>query len=141
MSASTEGPLVLLVEDNADIRELYAAFLGSAGFRVTQAHDGFEALERVAVETPDVIVTDLAMPGMDGIDLCRRLRNQPATGKVPILAVSGHVFPSTASRATEAGCDEILRKPCLPDTLLATVQRLLEEHGAAGGHSAEPALS
>jgi CheY-like chemotaxis protein len=109
-----DAPLVLLVEDDRDTREMYSEYLSYSGLRVTEAPSGRSALERVRDERPDVVVTDLAMPGMDGLELSRRLRAEDPTRDVPIIAVTGN----PTERAREAGCDVMLEKPCTPDQLL-----------------------
>jgi CheY-like chemotaxis protein len=118
-----EAPLVLLVEDDRDTREMYSEYLTHSGLRVTEAPTGFRALERVREQRPDVVVTDIAMPGMDGLELSRRLRAEPPTRDVPIIAVSGN----PTERAREAGCDVMLEKPCTPDQLLHVIEDVLDK--------------
>lgn len=117
-----DAPLVLLVEDDRDTREMYSEYLSYSGLRVTEAPSGRSALERVREQTPDIVVTDLAMPGMDGLELSRRLRAEPPTRDVPIIAVTGN----PTERAREAGCDVMLEKPCTPDALLKVIEHVLE---------------
>jgi CheY-like chemotaxis protein len=116
-------PLVLLVEDDRDTREMYSEFLSHSGLRVTQAASGRGALETVSQQCPDVVVTDIAMPGMDGLELSRRLRACPPTRDVPIIAVSGNA----SERAREAGANVVLQKPCAPDYLLHVIEGVLEK--------------
>lgn len=118
-----KAPLVLLVEDDQDTREMYSEYLSYSGLRVAEAPTGFRALERVREQTPDVVVTDIAMPGMDGLELSRRLRADPPTREVPIIAVSGH----PTARARDAGCDMMLEKPCTPDELLHAIEDILSK--------------
>src|SRR4051812_19393847 len=84
------APLVLLVEDDPETRQFYTVALERDGFQVDQAHNGHQALEKALHETPDLVVTDIAVPGLDGIELCRRLRSDDRTSKVPVLAVTGY---------------------------------------------------
>jgi twitching motility two-component system response regulator PilH len=114
---------VLLVEDDRDTREMYSEFLSHSGLEVTEAPTGYRALERAREHRPDVVVTDIAMPGMDGLELSRTLRREDATSKVPIIAVSGNA----SERAREAGCNVVLEKPCAPDTLLHVIEDVLNE--------------
>jgi CheY-like chemotaxis protein len=114
-------PLVLLVEDDRDTREMYSEFLSHSGLRVAEAPSGRRALESANEQCPDVVVTDLAMPGMDGLELSRRLRSSPSTCDVPIIAVSGNA----SERAREAGADVVLEKPCAPDHLLHVIEGVL----------------
>jgi CheY-like chemotaxis protein len=118
--------LVLLVEDDQSGREMYATALEMSNFRVVQAHNGLQALDKARELLPDVIVTDLAIPGIDGLELCRRLRQDDRTKGIPIIGVTGYTgFIKEPDRATRAGCDSILIKPCPPDDLQAEITRLL----------------
>lgn len=120
--------LVLLVEEEPTGREMYATALEQAGFRVAQAHNGLQALDKALELRPDVVVTDLAIPGIDGLELCRRLRVDPRTGRIPIIGITGYSgFVADPERATRAGCDRILIKPCLPDDLQREILRLLAQ--------------
>ena len=105
MSFLPERPLVLLVEDDRSGRILFAECLHQAGFRVEQAHNGLQALERAFDLLPDAIMTDLNIPGIDGYELTRRLKTDPRTRHIPILAVTGYgPFTQDPSRADRAGC-------------------------------------
>jgi CheY-like chemotaxis protein len=125
---SSPGCVVLLVEDDQVGRRLYAALLEQAGFHVVEAHNGLQALERAVELRPDVVVTDLNIPGIDGYELTRRLKGDPRTGGIPILAVTGYVaFTQDPDRAGRAGCDAILAKPCSAEDLERTMRSLIEE--------------
>ncbi len=131
----SERPLVLLVEDDRDGRLLFADRLQGAGFRVEQAHNGLQALERAFDLLPDAILTDLNIPGIDGYELTRRLKNDPRTALIPVLAVTGYApFRQDPARADRAGIDVVLTKPCDPDDLAPTLRRLITE--ARGRRSA-----
>lgn len=135
MSLVSERSLVLLVEDDRDGRLLFAAWLLSAGFRVEQAHNGLQALERARDLLPDAILTDLNIPGIDGYELTRRLKSDPRTSSIPVLAVTGYApFTQDPARADRAGCDVVLLKPCDPDVLVQTLTALITE--ARGRRSA-----
>lgn len=124
---SSNRPLVLLVEDDREGRRLYADWLAQAGFRVEQAHNGLQALERAFDLLPAVVVTDLHIPGIDGYELTRRLKADLRTSGIPILAVTGYApFTQDPSRADRAGCDAVLPKPCTPDDLEATIRSLID---------------
>ena len=128
MTASGTVPIVLLVEDDLDGRRMYADWLSDAGFRVDQAHNGFQALERAFDSRPDVVVTDLNIPGIDGFELTRRLKQDARTRDVPVLAVTGYAaFASNPERARRAGCDAVLAKPCSPEDLEAAIRGLIRE--------------
>lgn len=128
MSATIEHPLVLLVEDDRDGRLMYAEWLQQAGFRVEQAHNGLQALERAFDLLPAAVVTDLNIPGIDGYELTRRLKADERTTRIPIVAVTGYApFTQDPSRADRAGCDAIIPKPCLPEDLESTIRSLLAD--------------
>ena len=126
MSVATEPPLVLLVEDDRAGRMLYADWLADAGFRVEQAHNGLQALERAFDILPDGILTDLNIPGIDGYELTRRLKTDPRTSAIPIVAITGYApFTQDPGRADRAGCDAILPKPCEPEDVTSTLKVLI----------------
>lgn len=126
MSRIPERPLVLLVEDDRDGRMLFAEWLQDAGFRVEQAHNGLQALERAFDLMPDAILTDLNIPGIDGYELTRRLKQDARTQCIPILAVTGYApFAQDPGRADRAGCDAVLPKPCQPEDLEHTLNELI----------------
>ena len=121
-------PNVLLVEDDQAGRRLYAEWLTLAGFTVKQAHNGLQALEQALEIVPDVVVTDLHIPGIDGFELTRRLRLDPRTRKVPVVAVTGYAaFAADPARAQRAGCNTILEKPCSPDDLESAIRAVIAE--------------
>lgn len=126
MSHGTGPKNVLLVEDDRDGRRLYAAWLEQAGFTVSEAHNGLQALERAFEHVPDVVVTDLNIPGIDGFELTRRLKQDPRTRAVPVLAVTGYAaFAADPARAQRAGCDGVLEKPCSSEDLESAIRRLM----------------
>jgi CheY-like chemotaxis protein len=135
VSLVVERPLVLLVEDDRDGRLLFAKWLDEAGFRVEQAHNGLQALERAFDLLPDAILTDLNIPGIDGYELTRRLKADPRTASIPVVAVTGYLpFTLDPARADRAGCDVVLPKPCDPDELARTLAALITQ--ARGRRSA-----
>jgi CheY-like chemotaxis protein len=126
MPEGGSNPRVLLVEDDRDGRRMYAEWLTDAGFTVEQAHNGLQALERALDTVPDVVVTDLNIPGIDGFELTRRLKQDARTRHVPVLAVTGYAaFTSDPARARRAGCDAVLAKPCTPDELETAIRGLM----------------
>ena len=115
---------LLIVEDNPDSREMLACLLNLEGYEVASVADGQEAIEWLQTERPDLIITDIQMPHVDGIELIRRLRQQPEMRDVPILVMSA--FRSgMVDRALAAGADAATRKPVQFDALFQTVKRLL----------------
>jgi CheY-like chemotaxis protein len=123
-----ERQLVLVVEDYQDAREMYAAYLQFSGFDVAEAGNGVEAVEKATGLLPDIILMDLALPRMDGWEATRRLKGDPRTRHIPIVALTGHALAGHADGAREAGCDSFVTKPCLPDALVAEIRRLLDQH-------------
>src|SRR5262245_45018869 len=121
----SENPLVLVVEDYQDAREMYAAYLQFSGYRVAEAANGIEALEKTKELMPDIILMDLALPKMDGWEATRRLKADHETRHIPIVALTGHALAGHAEGARQAGCDAFVTKPCLPDALVAEIQRML----------------
>ena len=106
---------------------MYAEWLTGAGFDVQQAHNGLQALDRAFVSCPDIVVTDLNIPGIDGFELTRRLKQDQRTCEIPVLAVTGYAaFASDPERALRAGCDAVLSKPCSPEELEIAIRRLIE---------------
>jgi CheY-like chemotaxis protein len=129
MSGATperDRPLVLVVEDYQDAREMYAAYLQFSGFEVAEAANGVEAVDRATELVPDIVLMDLALPRMDGWEATRRLKADPRTRHIPIVALTGHALAGHAEGAREAGCDSFVTKPCLPDALVAEIRRLLD---------------
>ena len=123
--SSGSPPLVLIVDDAHDDRQMYTTYLGVHGFRVETAADGEQALRMVRMVRPDVIVMDLSLPHLDGWEATRRLKHDPATTNVPVVALTGHVETRSVERALEVGCDAYVVKPCLPRDLLRELHRVL----------------
>ena len=117
--------LVLVVEDYQDAREMYAAYLQFSGYRVAEATNGLEAIEKTFELLPDIILMDLALPKMDGWEATRRLKSDERTKHIPIVALTGHALAGHAEGARRAGCDSFVTKPCLPDALVAEIRRML----------------
>ena len=127
---SPTAPLVLLVDDYADAREMYGFYLTRRGYRVEEAADGHEALAKAHGLTPDIILMDLSLPGIDGWELARMLKNDMRTAAIPIVALTAHALNGEQERALGAGCDAFVTKPCLPQTLAAELERVLQATGS-----------
>jgi len=122
----TLDPLVLIVEDDPSTRTLYREYLQHDGFRTVDAHNGHQALEKARELCPNAVLTDLAVPGMDGFEFCRALQQSAATRAIPILAVTGHSeYLDQPDRFTQAGIAHVLIKPCAPDVIAHELRRLL----------------
>jgi two-component system, cell cycle response regulator DivK len=122
-------PLVLLVDDYADAREMYGFYLSRRGYRVEEAADGHEALTKALGLTPDIILMDLSLPGIDGWELARILKGDVRTAAIPIVALTAHALNGEQERALDAGCDAFITKPCLPQTLAAELERVCRDAG------------
>lgn len=138
-AASSESPpLVLIVDDFEDSRTMYSAYAKVCGFEVAEAADGMSALEKAKALLPQCIVIDLALPELDGWEVVRRLRADPNTRGIAVIAVSGHTLESHTRAALEAGCDDFLAKPCLPDVLVERIRKVLKAKSASvsrNGHA------
>ena len=121
----TASHLILLVDDYADNRAMYARYLAHVGFRVDEAVNGVEALEKAERLGPDLIVMDLSLPVMDGWEATRRLKANPRTSRIPVLALTSHALGHHERQASAAGCDGYVTKPCLPEDLAARIQDML----------------
>jgi CheY-like chemotaxis protein len=117
--------LVLVVERDPHIRALEEHFLRSAGYAVEFAIDGPSALETARRLTPSVVITEILVPRLDGLALCRALKGDPATNRVAVLVFS---ILAAGVRAQEAGADAFLLKPLAEDRLISTVETLLAAH-------------
>ncbi len=126
---------VLVVDDYDDGREMYAEFLELAGYRVSQAKDGAEALRKASDLLPDIILMDLSLPDIDGSDVARRLRKDPRTRQIPLVVVTGYAPESVQSETLQY--DAFVTKPCPPDALVDEVARLLALRKSSGPVSQE----
>ena len=120
-----KAPLILLVDDFQDNREMYAMYLEHAGMRVAEAANGHEALDRAFELLPDLIVMDLSLPGIDGWEATRRLKADERTKGIPVLALTSHALEGFSEGARAAGCDAFVTKPCLPEQLLSEIRKVL----------------
>ena len=125
-SAPTEGrPVILAADDDDDILQLIVFRLERSGYTVLQASDGEEALALALENRPDLAVLDVQMPKMDGFELTRRLRAEPATSRIPIIVLTARVQDADVQEGFDAGADDYLRKPFSPQELRARVQAIL----------------
>ncbi|ATB30526.1 response regulator [Melittangium boletus] len=123
---ATERRRVLVVDDFDDAREMYAEYLEFVGFQVDVARNGVEAVEKAQGAPPDIILMDLSLPVMDGWEATRRLKQDQRTRNIPVMALSGHVLAGNAEQARQAGADEFVAKPCLPQDLEDRIRRMLK---------------
>lgn len=133
-------PHLLIVDDYPDALEIWAFYLRSMGYRVSTASDGAEALRQAELLLPDLIVLDLELPEISGFDVARRLRANPDTQDIPLIAATGYSHPRQLERAREAGFDQIVVKPCDPDFLLLQIERHLKSNPAVPSASTPVAV-
>ena len=135
MKKKSRKPVVLLVDDYPDAREMYAEYLEFSGFEIVQAGNGVEAIERAIDSHPDVILMDLSLPVMDGWEATRRLKADERTNAIPVLAVTGHALSGVSNDAKKAGCDGFITKPCLPEDLVTEIRKVLGDTRSGQHHA------
>jgi two-component system, cell cycle response regulator DivK len=118
-------PLVLIVDDNVDAREMYALYLEHAGFRAAEAADGETAIAMARTDKPAVILMDATMPRLDGWAAARLLKDDPETRHIPLIMLTAHAFTEHRERAAQVGADAFLAKPVLPDVLAGEIRKVL----------------
>jgi two-component system, cell cycle response regulator DivK len=124
-AAERDRPLVLIVEDQRDLRHLYAQQLALSGFDVIEAGDGAEAVMHTGLHVPDLVLMDLSLPVVDGWEATRRLKADGRTAHIPVVALTAHDGAGELERANRAGCDWFVPKPCPPDALVVELRRIL----------------
>jgi DNA-binding response OmpR family regulator len=125
-------PHVLVVDDEPEILKMVAKIMEARGHRVSLARDGQEALDAVGRDRPDVMILDLNLPKMDGFEVCKQLKTDPATRAIPIVMLTAaYVSVEDATRGVGVGADEYVVKPFLREVLVHNVERLLESAAAA----------
>jgi two-component system cell cycle response regulator DivK len=129
----SEKPCVLLVDDYPDAREMYSEYLQYSGFDVLEAGNGIEALQQAIDREPDIILMDLSLPVMDGWEATRRLKADPRTARIPVVALTGHALAGISEGARRAGCDAFVTKPCLPEDLVKEIRKVLEQPSSSTG--------
>ena len=116
---------ILVVEDHEDNRQILRDLLGNAGYDLTEAENGEEAIAAVTDRRPDLILMDIQLPVMDGYETTRRIRAHPDLKSVPIIAVTSYALAGDENKALAAGCDGYVTKPYSPRDLLAKVRTYL----------------
>ena len=115
---------ILIVEDEPDILQLLTLYLEKEGYRTVSAASGMEGLRQVKQEKPDLVVLDLMLPEIDGLEVCRRLRSVPATAMLPIIMLTAKAEESDTIIGLELGADDYVTKPFSPKTLVARIKAL-----------------
>jgi CheY-like chemotaxis protein len=119
-------PKILVADDERDIRELIGFTLRFAGFEVVLVADGVEAIERAPLEKPDLILLDVRMPRVTGYDVCRHLKEDPATSAIPIVFLSAKGQDGEIQQGLDSGAVEYIVKPFTPDDLTEQVRNVLQ---------------
>jgi two-component system, cell cycle response regulator DivK len=124
-SAIERKPLILLVEDMLDARELYAEYLAYDGFSVVTAINGHEAIGLARLLRPDLILMDIRLPGMDGLEATADIKSDPQLSHIPVVAITADSSNDISERARRAGCSAIIFKPVLPDEVVRQISAVL----------------
>ena len=119
------GRHILVVEDQEDNRQILRDLLGNAGYELSEAENGQEALSAITRRRPDLILMDIQLPVMDGYEATRRIKSDPATTSIPIIVVTSYALSGDEGKARSAGCDAYVTKPYSPRQLLAKVKEFL----------------
>jgi len=136
-NAARKAERILIVEDDPDIAALLAHSLGKAGFDTRTHHTGADVIGLVRQEAPDLLLLDVMLPGLDGREICRLLRSDPATAVIPIIMVTARAEEADRIAGLELGADDYVTKPFSPNEVVARVRALLrrasrETSGADG---------
>jgi two-component system alkaline phosphatase synthesis response regulator PhoP len=132
--------VVLVVDDEEDIRELVALNLGREGFKVVGADSGEQALKQARFEPPDLIVLDLMLPGMDGLEVCRKIKADPKTRQIPIVMLTAKSEDADIVAGLELGADDYITKPFSGRVLVARVRRILRRRVDEAEHEGITAI-
>lgn len=119
---------ILVIDDEIDIVRMVAKVLGARGHQIEAGRDGVDAVLRVRRAPPDLVLVDAELPGVDGVEVCRRLKGDPATRSVPVVLLrAGEITLADADNQHGLGADGWLLKPFVREVLIATVDRLLAD--------------
>jgi CheY-like chemotaxis protein len=122
---------ILVVEDNVFNRDLIQRFLEPEGFEVVVAHDGADGLARAVADKPDLVLMDMSLPVVDGWEATRRMKADPATARIPVIALTAHAMLGDREKALDAGCDDYDTKPIDIERLLSKIRALLSARQGA----------
>ena len=125
LPVASESRTILIIEDYSDTRELLSAMLRGKGYKVIEAEDGLEGLLKATAMYPDLIIMDLSLPEMDGVEAARRIHRQGKLAHIPIFVVSAYLTPEVKEDVCDAGCVEIFPKPFDAELLLRKISEQL----------------
>jgi two-component system chemotaxis response regulator CheY len=127
---------ILIVDDDPTTRKLIGLFLKAKGYAVAYAENGLDGIEKIGIENPNLIITDLNMPYMDGIEFVKSVRADPARSEIPILMVTTEADPEERERAMAVGVNGYLVKPVTAETVTQNIRHILKNMFAQGGSNA-----
>ena len=116
---------ILIVEDEESLLKLESILLSSKGYNVIGFADGPAAIEEISRNLPDLVILDIMLPGMDGFEVCRRIRNDPASSKVPVIMLTARKNSQDMERGFQAGANAYITKPFKSAQLVGTIERIL----------------
>ncbi|MCX8036356.1 MAG: response regulator [Candidatus Sumerlaeia bacterium] len=116
---------ILLADDEEDIKTVVAMFLEAQGYEVITAFDGLDALEKVRTEKPDLILLDIMMPVLDGFEVCKRLKENEDTARIPIVILSAAAHVESVNRGLKAGAKDYIVKPFEPEKLVEKIEQFI----------------
>ncbi len=114
---------ILVVEDNEANRYLIRFILSRAGYEVLEAWSGEEGVERAVKEKPDLVIMDIQLPGIDGLEATRRIRQSEIDGEIPVVALTSYAMVGDREKALAAGCTGYIEKPIKPETFMAEIEQ------------------
>lgn len=126
MSVKLSGKKAVVVDDFRSMRVLLMEHLVKLGFKVTEAENGLEGLEKIREDVPDMVFTDIVMPVMDGLELCLEIKNDPALVNVPVVVLSTHADATYILKALHNGADDYVPKPIETKLLEKVIMRLVD---------------
>jgi CheY-like chemotaxis protein len=125
VTSARREPFVLVADDDRDTRELYRACFDTNGYHTAEAATGSQAIVTAVEIVPDVLLTDYVLPDVDGVTIARRLKADARTSRVRVVMVTGYANPDLERRASAAGIERVLLKPCLPQAVMREVSRVI----------------
>jgi len=134
-------PNVYFIDDSATMREIVKAALLRENISVVTCHDAAIALAEIELAPPDVVISDIIMPGKDGYEVCRFIKQHPLLNKMPVILMSGLVDRTVAEKALAVKADELIRKPFQPRDLINRVKALLNPGEAPAAAAPQPAVA